>query len=197
MQLRKSAHNFSLRKHMSATRTPYENFLKIVVPAIEYAVSISTRAIVFCAGINAWDLPRGNSIGGVYLPAACGRNPWGFASLAHCLMYGKAPNLHLGSKATAIQSTESADKNDHPCPKPEGWMTWAVDLASLEGETILDPFAGSGTTLVAAKKLGRHFLGFEISPEYCEIARDRLARIDAQPSLFQPKPEQLSLNGGE
>jgi DNA modification methylase len=54
------------------------------------------------------------------------------------------------------------------------------------------PYLGSGTTAVAAKKLGRHYLGFEISPEYCEIARKRLDAIDAQPSLFAPKPEQMS-----
>jgi DNA modification methylase len=83
----------------------------------------------------------------------------------------------------------------HPTQKPEQLM--AEILSDYPGDTILDPFSGSGTTLVAAKKLGRHFLGFEISPEYCEIARDRLARIDAQPSLFEPKPEQLSLNGGD
>jgi len=61
------------------------------------------------------------------------------------------------------------------------------------GGTILDPFCGSGTTLVAAKKLGRHFLGFEISAEYCAIARRRLAEIDAQPQLPFAKPEQMRL----
>ena len=55
-------------------------------------------------------------------------------------------------------------------------------------ETILDPFLGSGTTAVAAKKLGRHFLGFEISPEYCKIAEERIALVEAQPNLFGPKP---------
>lgn len=78
----------------------------------------------------------------------------------------------------------------HPTQKPLGVMLWAN--RQLEAATILDPFAGSGTTLVAAKKLGRHFLGFEISAEYCAIARRRIAEIDAQPSLFEPKPEQLS-----
>jgi len=60
---------------------------------------------------------------------------------------------------------------------------------------VLDPFLGSGTTAVAALKLGRHFLGFEISPEYCRIARERIARVEAQPNLFAAKPEQLTLGG--
>jgi DNA modification methylase len=87
---------------------------------------------------------------------------------------------------------EGNEERFHPTQKPERVMAWCIEQAG-NSETILDPFCGSGTTLVAAKKLGRHFLGFEISPEYCAIARDRLDRIDAQPSLFAPKPEQLEL----
>ena len=72
-------------------------------------------------------------------------------------------------------------------------MAWCILKSESDG-LILDPFCGRGTTLVAAKKLGRHFLGFEISEAYCEIARKRLAEIDAQPSLFEkPKAEQLTL----
>ena len=86
---------------------------------------------------------------------------------------------------------------EHPTQKPESLMEWCIEQAG-NPETFLDPFCGSGTTLVAAKKLGRHFLGFEISPEYCAIARRRLAEIDAQPSLFEiHKPEQLALGGNE
>jgi site-specific DNA-methyltransferase (adenine-specific) len=77
--------------------------------------------------------------------------------------------------------------------KPTLLMCGLVSDYSREAETILDPFCGSGTTLVAAKKLGRHFLGFEISADYCAIARRRLDEVDAQPSLFAPKPEQLEL----
>jgi site-specific DNA-methyltransferase (adenine-specific)/modification methylase len=61
------------------------------------------------------------------------------------------------------------------------------------GETVIDPFLGLGTTAVAAKKLGRHFLGFEISEEYCRIARERIAMVEAQPNLFDKKPEQIKL----
>jgi DNA modification methylase len=82
----------------------------------------------------------------------------------------------------------------HPTPKQVPVVGWCVERATKEGETVIDPFCGSGTTLVAAKKLGRHFLGFEISREYCEVARDRLLRLEAQPSLFDPpKYQQLLL----
>ena len=81
----------------------------------------------------------------------------------------------------------------HPCPKPLSVMQWLINDATDLGGLVLDPFLGSGTTAVAAKKLGRHFLGFEISEEYCRIARERIALVEAQPSLFGQKPEQLSL----
>ena len=86
----------------------------------------------------------------------------------------------------------SGDYNgkQHPTQKPVPLMEWCIQQAG-SALTILDPFAGSGTTLVAAKKLGRHFLGFEISEEYCRIARERIARVEAQPNLFDPKPEQM------
>ena len=152
----------------------YENFKDIVVPIVTEAIRKSDRGMVFCAGTMAWDLPRPNAVGGVYLPAACGRNCWGFASLAHLLLYGKAPDLHRGSKHIAISSTATSQKNGHPCPKPLEWMRWCVNLGSRESEIILDPFAGSGTTLVAAKQLGRKYIGIEINPEYCKIAEERL-----------------------
>jgi DNA modification methylase len=86
------------------------------------------------------------------------------------------------------------DGAEHPTQKPVSLMSWCLKQFPF-ADTILDPFSGSGTTLVSAKKIGRHFLGFEISPEYCEIARKRIAVIEAQPTLFEKKPEQLSLGG--
>jgi len=84
------------------------------------------------------------------------------------------------------------DKHYHKWGQSFRQFLTLIERFEIEG-TILDPFCGSGTTLVAAKKLGRHFLGFEISHEYCEIARRRMAEIDVQPILFESKPEQLSL----
>lgn len=63
---------------------------------------------------------------------------------------------------------------DHPTQKPITLIREWVDLFSNPGDTILDPFMGSGTTLRAAKDLGRKAIGIEISEEYCEIAVRRL-----------------------
>jgi DNA modification methylase len=63
----------------------------------------------------------------------------------------------------------------HPTQKPEPVMRWAL-LQAPESRTILDPFMGSGTTLVAAKRLGRACVGIEREERYCEIAAKRLAQ---------------------
>jgi len=55
-------------------------------------------------------------------------------------------------------------------------MTWCIKLGSCDDDIILDPFMGSGTTLVAAKQLGRKAIGIEIEEKYCEIAVKRLAQ---------------------
>jgi len=112
------------------------------------------------------------------------------ADIASCTHFQKTEIVRI--QWTNFTVTHKAE-TDHPCERPIELYLWCINYLPCEPQTILDPFCGSGTTLVAAKKLGRHFLGFEISPEYCAIARDRLARIDAQPSLFEQKAEQLSL----
>ena len=58
-----------------------------------------------------------------------------------------------------------------------------IKASSNEGQIILDPFIGSGTTAVVAKMLGRNYIGIEINPDYCKIAEQRLAEVDRQPKL--------------
>ena len=66
-----------------------------------------------------------------------------------------------------------AHSTGHPTQKPLALMRWCLQFAP-SAKTILDPFAGSGTTLLAAKLEGRKAVGIEISEEYCEIAVERL-----------------------
>ena len=68
-------------------------------------------------------------------------------------------------------------KNNHPTVKPIALMEYLINMVTREGQTVLDPFAGSGTTLIAAKKLGRKYIGIELEPEYVKIAEARLISI--------------------
>jgi DNA modification methylase len=66
------------------------------------------------------------------------------------------------------------DGKQHPTQKPEEVMVWCINQLPKRPKTILDPFMGSGTTLVSAKRLGYSAIGIEIEERYCEIAAKRL-----------------------
>lgn len=65
-------------------------------------------------------------------------------------------------------------KRWHPTQKPEPLVEWVMKYWSFENDVVLDPFAGSGTTLVVAERLNRRWIGIEINREYCEVAVKRL-----------------------
>ena len=71
--------------------------------------------------------------------------------------------------------SERGTGNTHPTVKPVKLMRYLVRLITPPGGTVLDPFAGSGTTLLAAEREGFDSIGIEMNPEYCEIIRKRMA----------------------
>ncbi len=76
-----------------------------------------------------------------------------------------------------------AENTDHPTQKPEKLMAKLILASSKPGDLVLDPFLGSGTTAVTAKKLGRRFCGIEIDEEYACCALARLRRAEASPAI--------------
>jgi len=72
---------------------------------------------------------------------------------------------------------ESAKRIGHPAPFPEALAERVVRLYSYVGDVVLDPFVGSGTTCVAAKKNQRHYVGIDTSIEYCQLAEERLEKV--------------------
>lgn len=166
--------NGLVRKGYASYCDTYENFRTQIVPMLNLFLHRTERAGVF-TGPHIHEQQKPEAIGGVYCPAATGRNRWGYKRFLPVLLYGQYPELNKGcSVPSTIMSNDTSEKNGHPCPKPVSWMKWLVSLVSLPSETILDPFAGSGTTLVAAKQLGRKCIGIEIEERYCEIAANRL-----------------------
>lgn len=75
------------------------------------------------------------------------------------------------------------ENTDHPTQKPEKLLAKLILASSDPGDLILDPFLGSGTTAVTAKKLGRHFCGIEMNREYCLWALARLKRAENEKSI--------------
>lgn len=77
-----------------------------------------------------------------------------------------------------FQRGETLRVNIHPTVKPIKLMCYLVSLLARKGDTVLDPFIGSGTTLIAAKMLGREWIGIDINKEYIDIANARLSAIE-------------------
>lgn len=180
-------------KHTTNThKTVYEdsetNFLERVLPAISDGIHRSARAAVFCGTRRLQDYPRARDIGGIVCPNGGGMSSWGFGCYHPVLFYGSSPYLSkgLGARPTATSMyhpgmhVTGENDNEHPCPKPIAFMEWAVELASLSDETVLDPFMGSGTTGCACMELGRKFIGIEIEPRYFQIACERIEASQRQ-----------------
>jgi modification methylase len=79
---------------------------------------------------------------------------------------------------------------NHPAPFPEELADRLIRMFSFAKNTVLDPFVGTGTTLVAAARAGRNSIGIEIDPTYIEIARDRLSR--ELPSMYAKRTFEVS-----
>jgi DNA modification methylase len=117
-----------------------------------------------------------SDIGCFWHPAAASHGRWGFNTFTPICYYGV--DFRAGKCATpsGIQVTEIAEKNGHPCPKPESAWRWLLNKICDAKETVIDPFCGSGTTLIAAKNSGHKAIGIEIEERYCEIAAKRLSQ---------------------
>jgi DNA modification methylase len=86
-------------------------------------------------------------------------------------------NLDQNSRMISVSiGATNAERVGHPTQKPEAVMRWSLLQAPADARTVLDPFMGSGTTLVAAKRLGKRAVGIDINERYCELAAERLSQ---------------------
>ena len=127
------------------------------------------EAIVW--GGNYFDLPA--STKWLVWDKQTGSNGYADAELAWTNLSGAVRTFRYQWMGMLQAASDDGDHRVHPTQKPVALMRWC--LAMTEG-AILDPFMGSGTTLRAAKDLGRKAIGIEIEERYCEIAAKRLAQ---------------------
>ena len=175
-----------------------ENLVATIAGFMPECLRIARRSVVFPGLTNLWDYPR---------PTWTLSWSWndtshyGFAGITQwqpILLYGKdiegfgsvngvlkSDRIHFAD-GNGIGFLAAYKGKGHPCPKPEKLMSYLSRRFSHEGDLILDPFCGSGTTGVACMQTGRRFIGIEIDAGYCDIARRRIA--DAATSLFDPPP---------
>ena len=101
-----------------------------------------------------------------------------------CLYFRKGVKLNTTFETAFTYWHSAKNKSDkdyflHPTCKPKNIIEMLIKNSSNEGDVVLDCFMGSGTTAVACKETGRHFVGFEIEPKWHKVANDRLQGITA------------------
>ncbi len=151
-------------------------------PAIEYLANIPCKQLIFWSAkepplrddytaVHIWDKRTG-----------CG------SMYERIFEYGGGKNYkvyrHYFINSTVAASFGRDVYTGHPSQKPIKLICELIEEYSKEGDTILDPFFGSGTTGVAAVRMGRHFIGIEISPNYCKIAEKRIQEERDKYALF-------------
>jgi len=87
------------------------------------------------------------------------------------------PTFNNPGGISSVWQGPIAKRNGHPTPKPLWLLERIIETTSNPGDLVFDPFMGSGTTAVAAQKLGRHFFGCDLSEEYVILTNDRLGKI--------------------
>ena len=118
-------------------------------------------------------------------------NPGYFLPTYEVIYLIAKPKFKLAKKANAygdVWEFTQEMKNEHPAPFPVPLIERCI--SSTNAKIILDPFMGSGTTAVVAKGLEKHFVGIDISPEYCKMAERRLKRNEKQSEIFSLRAQQ-------
>jgi hypothetical protein len=125
-----------------------------------------------------WD--KGPAVGGGGDIATCWKFTW------ELIQVGGFGRLNGPRDSAALRYWISqADMPDHPTQKPIALMKYLIEKLTQPGDTVLDPFMGSGTTGVACVQTGRRFLGCEIDPTYYAIAEKRIAAAQYIPTTLQ------------
>jgi len=119
-----------------------------------------------------------------YKPGCMGFSPFGFTNVDPMPVYGK---IKMRGQTDVIKAPIIVTNKYHPTQKPLAWAMQGIVKISAVGDTIFDPFMGSGTTGVAAIQLGRNFIGCEIDRDYFAIAEKRIKEATLQPQLFAPE----------
>jgi len=172
-----------------------ENLDALIDGFVPVARDMAHRVVITPGNTNLHRYPAPNWTGAWTWDTTTARGFWGWSQWQPILLYGKDPASSFGSFNGMLRSDRihfsggqakisHAEGRGHTCPKPLAFVNCLIARFSCENDNILDPFMGSGTTLVACQKLGRRGIGIELDPDYFDIACKRVEEATRQPDLF-------------
>lgn len=171
--------NYRTIQHKKIANDTGEDFLKWAA-----SIPFTYSSYIFCRWDNLASMPKPKSV------INWVKNNWSMGDLKHeharqteiILFYQGASHHFPKGRPTDVVYADRTRNELHPTQKPVPLMQQIIGWCG--GETVFDPFMGSGTTGVACAKLGRKFIGVEISQEYFDIACKRIEAAYAQPDMF-------------
>jgi DNA modification methylase len=144
---------------------------------LSLARSVAPIVVFTTAPTTMWDYPRPDWVLNWTRQGSTSRTAYGgFNHWSPVLVYGRGrwnPDTVLLPSVTVVNDNVGIK---HPSPKPTNLMRWLIGGCTADGQLVLDPFMGSGTTLVAAKSMNRRAIGIEIDERYCEVAANRCSQ---------------------
>lgn len=120
----------------------------------------------------------------LYCPNGQVNSPIGYTKYMSCFVFKKGnPKMSKRSKDIFVDTPGrmvEPDEGfiDHPTPKPKTFIMEILKMFTKEGDTVLDPFSGSGSTAIACKLIDRNFIGFEIDKKYFQLSLSRLKKFE-------------------
>ena len=187
-----------------------EHLAGLVAAFVPAARAVAKRVVITPGVSNIALYPRPDWTGAWTWETTATYGALGYSQWQPILFYGedlkgfgsvngvvKSDRIHFTGGSAKI---DHADGKGHTCPKPLAFVERLLLRFTLEGDAVIDPFLGSGTTGAACARMGRRFLGCEIDPAYFDIACRRIEEAYKQPRLFDeppPKPQQGSIFGDD
>lgn len=141
---------------------------------------IAEKVIITPGHGNVWmwgniEIPRG--IGCWYKPGNPASSILGWVTWEPWLYYSRGSGILGGPDTIRATVSKQLHVEDHPCPKPLDLLVQIILKATKPGDIVLDPFCGSGTTIIAAQLTDRRWVGIDISRHYVDITKGRLKLI--------------------
>ena len=150
-------------------------------------IRVSKRQIIFGGQNYSDNLPP--NYGWIVWDKDNGKTDFSDCELAYTSFLSSIRKFKWRWQGMLQENMANKEIRQHPTQKPLPLMLWIIQNFTEPDDTIFDPFLGSGTTAVAAKQLGRNFIGVEVNPEYCKIAEERLKQEVLPFTKPQSEPE--------